>query len=153
MRASRASTPLPKLLEQVRITAAAIAVQRGIVLSLACDEALAPLVDRKLLHRLLDNLVANALRYTPRGGRVQIEARREGGRAMLAVHNDGKVIPAASRPKLFQKFEQGGERMGGFGLGLYLCRLVAEAHDGVIDVEDVPGWNCSFVVRLPVIDG
>jgi two-component system, OmpR family, heavy metal sensor histidine kinase CusS len=79
-------------------------------------------------------------------------AAESGGEVVLSVHNTGEVIPIADREKIFAKFQQGEtetHRMFGWGLGLYFCRLVAEAHSGRIAVEDVVGWPTSFVIRLP----
>ena len=109
--------------------------------------------DQGLLMRTLENLASNALRYTPSGGRVSLEARDDGRSLVLAVRNDGTPIPHAARAGLFDKFTQGDDpkanRRAGWGLGLYFCKLCAEAHGGSITVEDEPGWPTSFVIRLP----
>lgn len=109
--------------------------------------------DRLLLTRTLENLTSNALRYTPRGGRLCVEARRSGDQVLIAVRNDGPVIAPAARDRLFDKFVQAGapqhNRRAGWGLGLYFCKLSVQAHHGQIGLEDEPGWPTSFVVRLP----
>jgi len=109
--------------------------------------------DAALLMRTLENLSSNALRYTPAGGRVHLEARREGDQVVLAVRNDGTPIPPSARATLFDKFTQGDDpkanRRAGWGLGLYFCKLCVEAHHGTIGIEDAPGWPTSFVLRLP----
>jgi signal transduction histidine kinase len=115
-------------------------------------EGLTTNVDARLFPRLLENLVSNALRHTPPEGRILLQAVRQDGQVVIAVHNSGAPIAAGEREKIFDKFQQGnGEarRLSGWGLGLYFCRLVAEAHGGHIRVEDVPGWTTSFVIRLP----
>jgi two-component system, OmpR family, heavy metal sensor histidine kinase CusS len=153
MTALRAPTSLRDLLDQVVRTAGPVAESREAHLEIACDAELTPPLDPRLMQRLLDNLVANALRFTPPQGRVRIEGRWSGRQLVVGVHNDGPTIPDEARRRLFQKFEQaspGQDRRRGFGLGLYLCRLVAEAHDGDIGIEDVPGFGCSVVLRLPV---
>lgn len=109
--------------------------------------------DPRLFPRLMENLVSNALRHTPPEGRILMQAVRQGGEIVIAVHNSGAPIAPAEREKIFDKFQQGnGEtrRLSGWGLGLYFCRLVAEAHGGRIRVEDIPGWSTSFIIRLPV---
>lgn len=109
--------------------------------------------DSALLMRTLENLSSNALRYTPAGGRVHLEARREGDEVVLAVRNDGTTIPESARATLFDKFTQSDDpkanRRAGWGLGLYFCKLCVEAHHGTIGIEDAPGWSTSFVLRLP----
>ena len=79
-------------------------------------------------------------------------AAESGGEVVLSVHNTGKAIPPPDRERIFAKFQQGDtetNRLFGWGLGLYFCRLVVEAHSGRIAVEDVVGWPTSFVIRLP----
>ncbi len=108
--------------------------------------------DRALLTRVLENLVANALRYTPSGGRVRLEAGLEAGAPYLAVRNDGPSIAEELRGRIFDKHVQGAQERStrkGYGLGLYFSRLAVEAHGGRIAVEDAPGWGTSFVARLP----
>ena len=69
--------------------------------------------------------------------------------AALAVRNTGSTISAEVRPHLFEKFVSDGRSRQNAGLGLYFCKLVAEAHHGYIDVEESPEWPVGFVVRLP----
>jgi two-component system heavy metal sensor histidine kinase CusS len=128
------------------------AASKQLVVDVVADE-LSFSADKALLQRALENLTSNALRYTPRGGRVRLEARRDGDDVLLAVRNDGPTIPAHARPTLFDKYTQGGDvkenRRAGWGLGLYFCRLCAESHGGRVSVEDSPDFATSFVVRLP----
>jgi signal transduction histidine kinase len=85
------------------------------------------------------------------GGRVEVAAWQADGGLRLAVRNTGEAVPPPVRERLFQKGAQAGaRRKHNLGLGLYLCRLVAVAHDGTIALEDEPGWAASFVARLPV---
>ena len=106
--------------------------------------------DGGLVERVLHNLVGNAFRYCNAGGRIVLGANRwhesEDGSIELYVANSGPQIPESIRPNLFGKYVQG--KGGKRGMGLYFCRLVAEAHGGKIAYEareDGPG----FVVRLP----
>ncbi|MFZ5439961.1 MAG: sensor histidine kinase [Myxococcota bacterium] len=124
---------------------------RNITVDYQVDDVLLD-VDVGLVTRVLENLTSNALRYTPAGARIGLAASRAGDDVLLAVRNDGTPIPPAARPRLFEKFVQGGtaqeNRRAGWGLGLYFCRLCVEAHGGTIAVEDAPGWATSFVIRL-----
>lgn len=151
--ADRQPTVLRELLDQVARTAAPVAARKQTRLEIDCDAALTASLDVRLLQRLLDNLVSNAQRFTKAGGVVQLEARVDAPSLVIGVHNDGPPIPVSERPRLFDKFQQVDakrDRRSGFGLGLYLCRIVAEAHGGSIAIEDTPGWNCSFVLRVPL---
>jgi len=141
-----------EMLELAREQAIARAQTKAISVTVDAPDTLYMAADRRLFPRLLDNLVSNALRYSPRGGRILLVAAESGNEVVLSVHNTGETIPSPDRETIFAKFQQGEtdtSRMFGWGLGLYFCRLVAEAHSGRIAVEDVAGWPASFVVRLP----
>lgn len=150
------SLPVRELLETARRQAVSRTQSKSIRLDLDAPDALTVIADRRLFPRLLDNLASNAIRYTPPEGRILLVAARSGGEVVLSVHNTGAPVPTTERDKIFDKFQQGDSetrRMLGWGLGLYFCRLVAEAHHGRIAVEDVVGWPTSFVIRLPASDG
>jgi signal transduction histidine kinase len=107
--------------------------------------------DPMLLRRVLENLLDNALRHTPSGGRIAVEAS-SGAAIVISVANDGRGIPVGSRERIFEKFPRGeGEpsRVGNFGLGLYICRRAIEAHGGPIGVVQREGWATSFEIVLP----
>lgn len=127
---------------------------RSITVSLEVADVPALNADRNLLTRTIENLASNALRYTPSQGRVQLDVHQEGNDCVFAVRNDGQPIPLEARSRLFDKFVQGGSasenRRAGWGLGLYFCRLVANAHGGSVALEDAEGWATSFVVRVPL---
>ena len=106
--------------------------------------------DPALLRRMLDNLVGNAARYVQLGDRVEVAAEADGDRLRLAVRNSGPPVPTEVRQHLFQKHASTGRRGGcNVGLGLYMCRLVAERHGGSIALVERQGWNVSFEVTLP----
>jgi two-component system, OmpR family, heavy metal sensor histidine kinase CusS len=150
------SIPVRDLLEHACRQALSRAQSKSIRMDLDAPDALTIIADRRLFPRLLDNLVSNALRYTPTDGRILLVATQGGGEIVLSVHNTGNPIPVPERDRIFDKFQQGDSetrRMLGWGLGLYFCRLVTEAHHGRIAVEDVEGWPTSFVIRLPVSRG
>ena len=141
-----------EMLDLARQQALSRAQSKSIKIDVDAPDNLFIAADRRLFPRLLDNLVSNALRYTAAGGRILLVATDSGGEIVLSVHNTGEPIPTPDRERIFAKFQQGQTealRMFGWGLGLYFCRLVAEAHSGRIAVEDVVGWPTSFVIRLP----
>ena len=116
------------------------------------EPGLGAVVHREMIHRFFDNLVLNALDFVRAGGRIEVAAWQEGGELLLAVRNTGEPVPQEARPRLFEKHAaaRGGSPAQHLGLGLYLCRLVALAHDGSVALRDEPGWAASFVARLPV---
>ncbi len=142
-----------ELLTTVQTQALARARRRQVHMDIqVVPEDLHVVTDPRLFPRLLENLVSNALRHTPAEGRILLRAAQQNGRVELSVHNSGAAIATAERERIFDKFQHGnGEarRLSGWGLGLYFCRLVAEAHGGGIGVEDVPGWPTSFIIRVP----
>src|SRR5262249_2004567 len=109
-------------------------------------------VDARLMTRVLENLVGNAIRHAPRGGRILIALRTDRGSPVISVHNNGLPIPHALRQQVVEQFvpsDWARDRRPGWGLGLFFCRLAVDAHGGSIAVEDVPEWSTSLVIRLP----
>jgi signal transduction histidine kinase len=123
-------------------------LSRGAHITIECPEDLEGMFDAALVERVLHNLVGNAVRYCNQGGEIRVTARvwNDSGSVELAVTNTGPQVPENIRPNLFGKYVSG--RGGKRGMGLYFCRLVAEAHGGRIDYEASP-IGPTFVVRLP----
>ncbi|HEU0030884.1 MAG TPA: response regulator [Kofleriaceae bacterium] len=126
----------------------ASSITRGVTMTIDCDPELEARFDVALIERVLHNLVGNASRYCNAGGKIVVSARPWNDRdsIAIAVANSGPQIPETIRPNLFGKYVRGGG--GKRGMGLYFCRLVAEAHGGRIDYEAAPDGPC-FLVRLP----
>ena len=108
-------------------------------------------VDGDLVVRVVENLLDNALRHTPREGRVEVALEADDGRLDLRVANSGSPIPPELRAKLFEKFERAEASAHGMnlGLGLYFCRLAAEAHGGGVWIEEGAALPTVFRVSLP----
>jgi signal transduction histidine kinase len=106
---------------------------------------------RDELHRLVANLLENALRHTDPGTAVEASVERSNGEVVLCVEDDGPGIPVDQREKVFERFYRGaGEQSGSSGLGLAIVRAVAESHGGTVRlVEPLDGRGARFVVRLP----
>jgi len=108
---------------------------------------------RDSLTDLVNNLVANAVRYTPEGGRVTVRVGTEAGRPRLAVADTGIGIPDDEAPHIFDEFFRGREAKTvfahGTGLGMTIIRRVVEMHGGDIDVTSAPGQGTEFVVTFP----
>jgi signal transduction histidine kinase len=105
------------------------------------------------LLQLLGNLLDNALRHTPAGGEVTLSATAEGEAATLTVRDTGRGIPAEHLSRVFDRFHRadpGRDRAsGGAGLGLSICRAIAEMHGGGIDLSSETGKGTTVRVRLP----
>ncbi len=106
---------------------------------------------RDELHRLVINLLENALRHTPAGTRISVWTSAADGQATLIVQDDGPGVPPELASTLFERFVRGaGDRGGSFGLGLAIVRAVAESHGGSVTLEPASeGSGARFVVRLP----
>jgi signal transduction histidine kinase len=142
---------LAALLSSIAETYAAPAKQAGVTIATSVEAGVSATLHREMIHRLYDNLVLNALDFVRPGGRIEVAARQDGAELVLSVRNTGEPVPPEARLRLFQKNAPAGlRRRHNLGLGLYLCRLVAVAHDGTIDLIEEPGWAASFVARLPV---
>ncbi len=107
-------------------------------------------VDRERVELVLSNLVANALKYTPRGGSVEVTAVEGEGSVRFEVKDSGSGIAPEHHERIFEKFFRvSGAPSGGVGLGLYLAREIVEAHGGRIGVESAPGLGSRFWFTVP----
>jgi PAS domain S-box-containing protein len=127
------------------------AADRGVALAVELPDAL-PTVqgDAERLVQALSNLLANALRHTPRGGRVTLSARTKGGEVEVAVADTGSGIPASSLPLIFERYwtVRGNAPKGGTGLGLAIARGIVEAHGGRLWAESEVGKGSTFRLTL-----
>jgi two-component system sensor histidine kinase VicK len=118
------------------------------------DAPLSAHVDRGKIVRVLDNLLANAIRFTPAGGLIVVRVFEKGGSAVITVEDSGAGIPESLRTRIFEKFGQvEASRIGlkmSVGLGLYFCKLVMDAHGGSIWVESTEGEGSVFGLSLPL---
>lgn len=104
----------------------------------------------RLLQRAIENLVSNAVKWSPEGGQVEVAVAKEPTRCRILIVDHGPGIPPADRARLFARFERA-DRTGvkGTGLGLAIAKRVGEMHGGSIAIEDTPGGGCTFVLDLP----
>ncbi len=113
------------------------------------------LADSRFLTQIPTNLIDNAIQHTSAGGKISVEVRREGEKAVLTVKDTGCGIAAEHIPHLFERFYRidagRSRRHGGSGLGLAICRSLVEAHHGTITCESKIGEGTMFKVCLPVV--
>ncbi len=151
---------VPQLLADVCDAFACQADEAGISLAMDTVEPLSPLLaDPQRLGQVLGNLVANALRHTPPGGKVSLGAAlvREGDWLQLWVADTGEGIAPEDLPRVFDRFWRGDparshERGAGSGLGLAIARSLVEAHGGRIEVESQVGQGTRFSLTLPMAE-
>ncbi len=119
-------------------------------------DGLVPVVaDATRLSQVVLNLISNAVKYTPEGGRITIAVEREADNAVLRVRDTGIGIPSALLPKVFDLFVQGERSLdrteGGLGIGLTLVKRLIELHGGSVEASSGgPGQGSEFIVRLPL---
>jgi heavy metal sensor kinase len=121
-----------------------------------CDSAAGVTVegDRARLKQVIVNLLDNAIKYTPSGGRVRLSVRREGHHALLEVADDGIGIPAEALPHVFKRFfrvdTSRSREQGGAGLGLAIVKSICSAHGAEVEVLSTPGKGSRFRMRQPL---
>jgi signal transduction histidine kinase/CheY-like chemotaxis protein/putative methionine-R-sulfoxide reductase with GAF domain len=125
---------------------------KGVRLHTVLDPRAAPVMgDPDRLQQVVWNLLTNAVKFTPRGGRVEVTLRRVNSHLELVVADTGEGIEPALLPHLFERFRQGERAHGGLGIGLALVRHLAELHGGTVSAaSEGPGRGASFTVRLPL---
>ena len=149
---NREEVDLAELAHNVVEAMQPLAVQGGVGLTAQIRPQVGVLGDQTRLMQLLMNLVDNALRYTPPGGRVTVEAMAQAGWAELCVADTGVGIAAEHVPHLFERFYRADQSRarsdGGSGLGLAIAQWIAHAHGGHIGVESEFGRGSRFTVRI-----
>jgi signal transduction histidine kinase len=142
-----------EILEQFRIPAE----EEGLQLIAQLPAECVAQVDRIQFGRLLSNLLANAIRYTPQGGEVRLELEPRGNRIEMVVEDTGRGIPAEHLPHIFERFYRvpstDSSDSRGLGLGLSFVAWIVKAHNGIINVSSTPGRGSRFVVTLPTTPG
>jgi signal transduction histidine kinase len=108
--------------------------------------------DSKLLHQAFSNLLANAIKYSPGGSRIEVAAHPEADHVIVSIDDQGIGIPAADLAQIFERYARGSNVSGivGTGIGLYLVKMVVDLHGGRVAVESSEGQGSRFTVRLPL---
>ena len=114
--------------------------------------------DRTRLMQVFSNILHNANRYTPAGGRIRLDVRRDGPHAVVSIRDTGIGIPPEMRERIFELFAQADHShehsAGGLGIGLAVAKRLAQMHDATIEAHsEGEGLGSEFVVRLPAVEG
>ncbi len=145
---------LNDLLEDCAKSSQVLALTKAVTLTLNPTADITVLGDESLIRRMILNLLDNAIKYTPIGGRVAVKLTRKDGTVEIAVADTGIGIPAVDKDRIFERFFRADRARsrsdGGSGLGLSIAKWVAEAHFGSIDVVSRPGAGSTFTVSLPL---
>ncbi len=133
---------------------ASMAKDKEITLKLQVDENLPEIFfDRDRLNQILNNLISNAVKYTPPKGEILVKAEKISNAVKISVIDNGAGIPSEKIPELFSKFKQFGKTDGGTGLGLVIAKGIVEAHGGQIYAESKVGHGSTFSFTLPLTIG
>jgi signal transduction histidine kinase len=151
----RVPTDLAALIQRVAERFRPQAEARQVQIQLSSAASCPPLnLDPGRVEQILGNLLSNALRYTPGGGRVELALSCSAGLARLTVHDSGPGIPPEALPQIFERFYRADRARsraeGGSGLGLAIARRLAEAHGGSLTAENHPEGGAVFTLELPV---
>lgn len=146
------SVDVPSFVSKVADALRPLAEKRGHELILqTCPVDL--VADPDLLDRAISNLVDNAIKYTPEGGRIRLSARAERDDIVFEVEDNGIGIPEADQPRIFERFyrvdRSRSRELGGTGLGLAIVKHVAQLHGGAVSVDSRPGVGSRFTLRIP----
>jgi CheY-like chemotaxis protein/two-component sensor histidine kinase len=151
MKPEIAAFRIDELLRQLEVEFTPLARRKGLELSFVAS-SLTVRSDRRLLRRLLQNLVSNAVKYTPQG-RVLIGCRRRGGKLRIDVYDTGIGIPKSKQRAIFQEFhrlEQGAKVARGLGLGMSIVERIARVLGSKIEVTSALGKGSHFSVQVPL---
>jgi len=148
------SLDLKKVIEECIETSSAVADSRGVKLEATIERLPKIEGDRVRLHQVLDNLLSNALKFTPSGGRVEVRLMRAGEAAVLEVADTGFGIPEEEQARLFERFFRSSSAtenaIPGTGLGLTITKAIVERHGGRIEIESAENAGTTVRVRLPL---
>ena len=148
---------LPSAIDNALTLVRERATRRSITLGHAIDDRVGVIrADERKVKQVLLNLLSNALKFTPEGGRIDVRAAMNEGLAEISVADTGVGIAPEDQEKVFEEFRQVGtaaKKIEGTGLGLTLCRKFVELHGGKIWVKSQLGQGSTFVFTLPVRAG
>jgi signal transduction histidine kinase len=139
--------------KQVEMSMPRLDEKRLEILTALGDTDLGVRVDVRMMRRVMDNLLENAIKHTPKGRRIQISTQRSDNEVIVSVSDSGHGIPEELREKIFEKFGQASARGNSalsVGLGLVVCKLIVEAHGGRIWVERTDEQGSDFRFSIPL---
>jgi len=149
-------TDMGKIIEEIVALMEPRALEQGIVLTHIFENLKPVQADPKRIEEIFNNLISNAINYSPEGGRVTVSAKGLGEYMEIRVEDTGVGITQEELPKIFDKFYRvknpKTRQVIGTGLGLAIVKGVVDAHQGSIQVESIPDTGTTFKVLLPVID-
>lgn len=128
----------------------------GHIFTVSCPEDIPPISgDKEKLQQVIINIIANAIKYTPDGGKIELEAKEEESCAVISVSDNGMGVPAEDLPRIFERFyrveKSRTSDTGGTGLGLAIAKEIVDAHGGQIWMKSIQGKGSTVYVKLPYV--
>lgn len=141
-----------KLILETIETFTYLATAKNIKLTTSIDDLKTSInCDSDRILQVLSNLIGNALKFTPKGGCINVSARIENQQIIISIDDNGDGIPEDKKAAIFERFSQvGGRDHGGLGLGLYISRMLIEAHKGTLQVTSTLGEGSQFSFTIPI---
>jgi signal transduction histidine kinase len=143
------SALLIMIVDQILVTAEIEAQAKEIKIELEIDPSLTIEVDQPAFHSALSNLIQNAIKFTRKGGRIQIRGNRDGEHIVVEVEDECGGLPPHTETDLFRAFEQRNTNRSGLGLGLTIAQQAIELNHGTIEVRNLAKKGCVFKITLP----
>ncbi len=147
------SGPLSPVIAAAVETCQAKADEKQISIRVRCETGLMAKMNRTMLEQAVINLIDNAIKYSPEGTRIEVEAGHDASEATISVKDQGRGVEPEHLPRLFERFYRTdrarSRQMGGTGLGLSIVKHIVEAHNGRVSVESRPGKGSTFVLSIP----
>jgi signal transduction histidine kinase len=148
----RRFSSLNKVIDDALVVAGSASAIKGVALQPSIEPGLPPIcIDAVQMERVVSNLLGNAIKFTPAGGRVRLVAHQQRDTLVVAVSDDGPGIPPEELPRLAERHFRGSRSRGveGSGLGLFIVRAVVEAHGGALRIASGTGRGTTVTVTLP----
>lgn len=146
--------PIKPAIEEAIDLSGVKADEKRMTIDLTCDDSLEARVNLPLLEQAIINLIDNAVKYSPEGSHIHVQATRDDSRVSIAVIDEGSGIPPEHLSRIFERFyvvdKSRSRKLGGTGLGLAIVKHIAQAHGGRVTVESTPGQGSTFIIHLPV---
>jgi signal transduction histidine kinase len=127
----------------------ASAEERSVMIELQRRDPLPAKGEQRAVIQILVNLIGNAIRYSPEGGKIGVSFSRDNGAASVSVADKGPGVATADQQRIFERFERAHVKEGGTGLGLAISRRLARSMGGDVTLDSAPGQGARFTLRLP----
>jgi two-component system phosphate regulon sensor histidine kinase PhoR len=152
-RLAMADSPVAEVIRTAVGLCRAKADEKQIMVAVTCEEGLSAKMDAELMEQAVVNLLDNAIKYSPAGSRIEVEARRSQREIRIHVRDQGMGIPSRHLPRLFERFyrvdKARSRNMGGTGLGLAIVKHIIQAHGGQVTVQSTQQRGSRFTLHLP----